>query len=187
MSSLLSGIQRKPGIKRFVNSAYVYGLNLLHLLLDLLPWFIRNGVWRLLLEKCGRRVFIDHKVYFKYPWLVSIGSDVSVNRGVEFYCSIFDRTRIIIGDGVGIAPNVRFHSAGHDPDHAEFMDNGADIVVEDGVWIGASAIILQGVRIGRGAVIAAGSVVTRDIPADCIAGGTPARVLRQRRRPGDAG
>ena len=187
MSSLLSGIQRKPGIKRFVNSAYVYALNLLHLLLDLLPWFIRNGVWRLLLEKCGRRVFIDHKVYFKYPWLVSIGSDVSVNRGVEFYCSIFDRTRIIIGDGVGIAPNVRFHSAGHDPDHAEFMDNGADIVVEDGVWIGASAIILQGVRIGRGAVIAAGSVVTRDIPADCIAGGTPARVLRQRRRPGDAG
>lgn len=187
MSSLLSGIQRKPGIKRFVNSAYVYGLNLLHLLLDLLPWFIRNGVWRLLLEKCGRRVFIDHKVYFKYPWLVSIGSDVSVNRGVEFYCSIFDRTRIIIGDGVGIAPNVRFHSAGHDPDHAEFLDNGADIVVEDGVWIGASAIILQGVRIGRGAVIAAGSVVTRDIPADCIAGGTPARVLRQRRRAGDAG
>lgn len=187
MSSLLSGIQRNPGIKRFVNSAYVYGLNLLHLLLDLLPWFIRNGVWRLLLEKCGRRVFIDHKVYFKYPWLVSIGSDVSVNRGVEFYCSIFDRTRIIIGDGVGIAPNVRFHSAGHDPDHAEFLDNGADIVVEDGVWIGASAIILQGVRIGRGAVIAAGSVVTRDIPADCIAGGTPARVLRQRRRAGDAG
>jgi acetyltransferase-like isoleucine patch superfamily enzyme len=67
------------------------------------------------------------------------------------------------------------------------MDNGADIVVEEGVWIGAGTIVLQGVRIGRGAVIAAGSVVTRDVPANCIAGGTPARVLRQRRDPNGVG
>jgi acetyltransferase-like isoleucine patch superfamily enzyme len=187
MSSLLRVVQRKPAVKRFANSAYVYGLTLLQVLLDLSPWFIRNGVWRLLLHKCGRRVFFDHRIYFKFPWLVSIGSDVSINRGVEFYCSIFDGTRIVIGDGVCIAPNVRFHSAGHDPDHPEFMDNGADIVVEDGAWIGAGTIVLQGVRIGRGAVIAAGSVVTRDIPANCIAGGTPARVFRQRRDPDGVG
>lgn len=183
MSRVLKVIQRKPAVKRFANSAYVYGMTLLQGLLDLLPWFVRNAAWRLLLHECGRRVFFDHRIYVKFPWLVSIGSDVSINRGVEFYCSIFGSTRIIIGDGVCIAPNARFHSAGHDPDHPEFMDNGADIVVEDGVWIGAGVIVLQGVRIGRGAVIAAGSVVTRDIPANCIAGGTPARVLRQRRAP----
>lgn len=53
------------------------------------------------------------------------------------------------------------------------------IIIEDGVWIGTRCIILKGVTIGKGAVIAAGSVVTKDVPPACLAGGTPARVLRE--------
>lgn len=55
----------------------------------------------------------------------------------------------------------------------------APISIGDDVWIGAQSIILKGVTIGPRSIIGAGSVVTRDIPADCIAAGNPARVIRQ--------
>ena len=50
--------------------------------------------------------------------------------------------------------------------------------IEDGVWIGGGAVILPGVTVGRNAVIGAGAVVTKDIPANAVAVGNPARVIR---------
>jgi acetyltransferase-like isoleucine patch superfamily enzyme len=63
-----------------------------------------------------------------------------------------------------------------------FVDQGITargITVEDDVWIGSGAVVTDGVTIGRGAVVAAGAVVTRDVPPHTVAGGVPARVLRQ--------
>ena len=54
------------------------------------------------------------------------------------------------------------------------------IIIEDDVWIAANATILDGVKIGKGAIIAAGAVVCKDIPAYTIAGGVPAKVIKQR-------
>lgn len=56
--------------------------------------------------------------------------------------------------------------------------NSAPITIEDDVWIGAHCIVLKGVTIGARSIIGAGSVVTKDIPADCIAAGNPCRVIR---------
>ena len=62
-----------------------------------------------------------------------------------------------------------------------YMKNilSAPIVVEDDVWLGARCVILKGVHIGARSIIAAGSIVTKDIPADCIAGGNPCRIIRK--------
>ena len=60
------------------------------------------------------------------------------------------------------------------------MHVGSDIVVEDGAWIGAGCILLPGVTVGRNAVVGAGSVVTKDVPADAVAAGNPATVIRPR-------
>jgi len=53
-----------------------------------------------------------------------------------------------------------------------------EIVIEDDVWIGAKATVLKGVRIGKGAVVAVGSVVTKDVPANAIVAGIPAKVIK---------
>lgn len=54
----------------------------------------------------------------------------------------------------------------------------APITIEDDVWIGAFTTILKGVHIGARSIIGANSVVTKDIPADCIAAGNPCRIIR---------
>lgn len=89
-----------------------------------------------------------------------------------------------IGNDVIIAQNVVFSGLNHGYQniHVPIKDQPcttADIVVEDEVWIGANAVITAGVHIGKHAVIAGGSVVTKDVPAYAIAGGNPARVLKQ--------
>jgi acetyltransferase-like isoleucine patch superfamily enzyme len=91
---------------------------------------------------------------------------------------------ITIGNRVYTAPLVQMLAVNHvysDPTKpmVEQGITAEGIVVEDDVWIGAGAILTDGVRIGRGAVIAAGAVVTKDVPAYCVAGGVPAKVIKR--------
>jgi acetyltransferase-like isoleucine patch superfamily enzyme len=64
--------------------------------------------------------------------------------------------------------------------HEKRVDDDANIVIDDDVWIASGATILRGVHIGRGAIIAAGAVVTKNVPPYSLMGGVPARVLRMR-------
>jgi carbonic anhydrase/acetyltransferase-like protein (isoleucine patch superfamily) len=86
---------------------------------------------------------------------------------------------ITIGEGVIIAENVTIRDS--DSHTIEGVRQNADpgIHIGDHVWIGLNATILKGVTIGSGAVVAAGAVVTRDIPANALAGGVPAKVIRE--------
>ena len=93
--------------------------------------------------------------------------------------------KISIGKNCLIAANTQiFDGNGHDLSF-EDVDNrintigGAkEVVIEDSVWIGANCIIMPGVHIGKGSVISAGSIVVKDIPPMCIAGGNPAKVIK---------
>ena len=93
-----------------------------------------------------------------------------------------DDTDIYIGNNVLIGPNVTIDAGTH-PIHPELRRKVAQfnlsVVIENNVWIGAGVIILPGVRIGKNSVIGAGSVVTKDIPSNVVALGSPCRVVRE--------
>ncbi|MDD9178746.1 MULTISPECIES: sugar O-acetyltransferase [Aliivibrio] len=100
-----------------------------------------------------------------------------LNSGVK----ILDLAPVFIGEYVQIGPNVVISTAGHPFDLAERVlpiASANPIKIGDNVWIGANAVILDGVTIGDRSVIGAGSVVTKDIPPDCVAVGNPCRVIK---------
>ena len=91
-----------------------------------------------------------------------------------------DQVGIAIGDGTLIGHHVVLATLNHNEDPANRQQlYGKPIHIGKNVWIGSNATILQGVTIGDGAVIAAGAVVTKDVPANMIAAGVPAKVIRQ--------
>jgi acetyltransferase-like isoleucine patch superfamily enzyme len=165
----------------FANHTYIYAVNILHFVAGLLPEPLRGFVFKMFLKRAGKGIYIDARVYFKFPHLVELGDYVSIQRGCEFYSSHFAKASIRLGSHVLIGPHSRFFAAGHDPDSEDFADVGKDIVVSDNCWIGGNCTILAGVTIGEGAVVAAGSVVTRDVPSRAIVGGVPAKFIRARR------
>ena len=101
-----------------------------------------------------------------------------------------DAGGITIGDGCLIGHNATFTTLNHSLDPARRADmTPAPIVLGRDVWLGASVTITPGVTIGDGAIVGAGSVVTKDVPANAIVAGVPARLIRYNdassRRPDD--
>jgi len=152
--------------ERVANQTYLYFLNLIYSVLNLMPGIIRNSCFGKMC-KVGHNVFFDYNVYIKFPWLIEIGDNVSINRGVEFYSDYVRKEKIIIGSGVYIGPHVRFYAATHDTlDLSKHY--GKEIKVGNNVWIGAESIILGGVTIGEKSIIGAGSLITKDIPPNTV-------------------
>ncbi|MCR6514429.1 sugar O-acetyltransferase [Clostridium sp. LY3-2] len=112
------------------------------------------------------------------------GKNVHFGKGVyaNFNLTLVDDGEIFVGDNVMFAPNVIIDTATH-PIHPELRRKQAQynlpIYIGDNVWIGAGSIVLPGVKIGKNSVIGAGSVVTRDIPENVVAIGSPCKVLRE--------
>ena len=113
-----------------------------------------------------------------YGYNIKIKNDAFIN----YNCTMLDTDTITIGAHCRIAPNVSFYSVYHPIDPTD-RKNGtilsAPINVCDNVWIGGNSIVLAGVTIGENSIIGAGSVVTKNIPANCIAVGNPAKVIKQ--------
>ena len=106
-----------------------------------------------------------------------IGARTFVNFGAVF----LDIGGITIGEDVQIATNVQLLTSTHPIDPArrlEKWESAEPITIGDNVWLGAGVIVCPGVTIGDNTVIGAGSVVTKDVQADVIAAGNPARVHR---------
>jgi len=94
-------------------------------------------------------------------------------------CYMNATNKIYIGQNVMFASGVKLISANHDFKNREEHQKDKPIIIEDNVWLGANVIVLPGVTIGRNAIIGAGSVVTKDIDANSIYVGNPARKLRE--------
>ncbi|MCP2036496.1 acetyltransferase-like isoleucine patch superfamily enzyme [Planomicrobium sp. HSC-17F08] len=107
---------------------------------------------------------------------IRIGKNVFINSGCRFQ----DQGGITIGDGSLIGHNAVLATLNHDMDPQKRSTmHPAPITIGKNVWIGANVTVVPGVEIGDGAVIAAGAVVTRNVPANVIAGGVPAKVIKQ--------
>ena len=112
--------------------------------------------------------------------LIDIGDNTYIGPGT----TIYGHGNILIGANVLISPGVCILSSNHDIKKGISMRNQPDLlkptIIGDDVWIGANAVVLGGVTIEKGAVIGAGSVVTRDVAANAIVAGNPARFIRYR-------
>ena len=131
---------------------------------------------RITARPVGEGVRIETPFYTDFGKNITIGNRVFINAGCKFQ----DQGGIVIGDDALIGPNTVLATLDHDLDpEKRHILHPAPIRIGRRVWIGAGVVITKGVTIGDNSVIAAGAVVTRDIPANVIAAGVPATVLRE--------
>ena len=113
--------------------------------------------------------------YCEFGKNLTLGNRVFINMG----CTFQDTGGITIGDDTLIGHGSVVTSLNHevDPDRRGDMVP-APVVIGDKVWLGARVTIVPGVTVGNGAIIGAGAVVTKDVPANAIVAGVPARIIR---------
>ena len=131
-------------------------------------------------ELTGKKV--DESFLLIPPFYTAGGDEIRVGRNVfvNQNCTFYDLGGLDISDDVLIGPNVSLITAGHplEPSQRRAATIGKPIAIGRNVWIAAGATVIGGVTIGENAVVAAGSVVTRNVPANTLVGGNPARVIR---------
>jgi maltose O-acetyltransferase len=137
----------------------------------------RRRILEELLGSIGEGTEIRPPFHCDYGYQLHIGARTFANFGLV----ALDVARIDIGDDVQIGPGVQLltptHPLAAEPRRAKW-EAAAPITIGDNVWLGGGVIVCPGVTIGANTVVGAGSVVTRDLPPDVLAVGTPARVLR---------
>lgn len=130
-----------------------------------------------LFPNSAKNLHVEPPFYCDYGDHIYAGDKVFINFGAV----ILDGAKVTIGAHTMIAPGVHIYTAQH-PLEADERDKWEDckpVTIGERCWIGGHATICPGVTIGDRTVIGAGSVVTKDIPADSLAVGNPARVIRK--------
>ncbi|MFF9622216.1 maltose acetyltransferase domain-containing protein [Streptomyces griseosporeus] len=130
-----------------------------------------------LLGGLGEEAHVRPPLYVDYGGNITVGARTFVNYGL----TALDVAAVVIGEDCQIGPHVQLLTPTHplEPEpRRDKLEAARPITVGDNVWIGGGAIVLPGVTIGDNSVIGAGAVVTRDVPANAVAVGNPARVVR---------
>ena len=137
----------------------------------------KSEILSVLLGKC-KQITIEQNFWCDYGYNIEIGDNFFSNYNLV----ILDCAKVTFGDNVFIGPNCSFYTAGH-PINPEIRNQGLEdahpIFVGNNVWFGGSVTVLPGVTIGDNTTIGAGSVVTKDIPANVVAVGNPCKVIKE--------
>ena len=137
-----------------------------------------RGFWGKRIAKCGKDVNIERHAVF------TPGLTLGDRSGVGIDCEVYGP--VTIGKDVMMGPEVVIYTSGHCFDRTDIsmMEQGSTdpepVTIGNDVWIGRRVMIMPGVTIGDGCVIGAGAVVTKDIPPYSVAGGVPAKVIKNR-------
>lgn len=138
----------------------------------------RREIIKKILGKTKENFLIEQPFICDYGYNIEIGENFYSNHNL----TILDANKVTFGNNVFVAPNCSFYTAGH-PLEAETRNKGLEyakpIEIGNNVWIGGNVVVLPGVKIGDNTVIGAGSVVTKDIPANVVAVGNPCRVIKE--------
>lgn len=137
-----------------------------------------DRIIRELVHVKGKTVTVKQPIRFDYGSHIYFGENVFINYGVM----ILDVCDVRIGDHVQIGPNVQIIAATHPTDpqvRRAGLECGKPVTIGANVWLGAGVIVCPGAVIGENTTIGAGSVVTKEIPANCVAVGNPCRVLKK--------
>ena len=140
----------------------------------------RRRILDALLGACGDAVEIRPPFYCDYGKNIRIGARTFVN----FDLKALDVAAITIGADVQIGPSVQLLTPTHPLDAAPRrakLEAAKPITIGDNAWLGGGVIVCPGVTIGENTVVGAGSVVVKDLPANVLAVGNPARVVRSLR------
>ncbi len=139
-----------------------------------------------ILEQLFKRKITLGDIYIEPPFFSDFGMNTTIgsNFYANFGLTILDCGRVTIGDNVMIGPNVDIYAVTHPIDIASralgrHISSTGEVRIGNNVWIGGKSTIMMGVTIGDNSIIGAGSVVTKDIPANVIAVGNPCKVLRE--------
>jgi len=162
----------------------VFSFCLLEAILSSFAYFIHEHVtWRRKLKTKGKNIRIHAKVSIRNPQNISMGRNVRITLNCCIWAE--KNSKINFGDNVLVGPSVKMFCGNHGTElngiPMTFQERTeADINIGNDVWIGANSIITSGVSIANGAIIAAGSVVTKDVSANTIVAGIPARFIKNR-------
>lgn len=134
-------------------------------------------ILRELLPNAHKRIYIEPPFHCDYGYNIFLGENVYFNLN----CVVLDTMKITIGNNVFIGPGVHIYTATHPLNAIErrTIEFSKPVSIGDDCWIGGNTIVCPGATIGNGCVIGAGSVVTKDIPANSLAVGNPAMVIRK--------
>ncbi len=138
---------------------------------------VREALLRQLLRSVGDGACFEPGFRCEFGFNITVGKNFYAN----FDCIILDGAEVTIGDHVLFGPRVGVYTSNHAIDAGERVAGACyakPVTIGDRAWIGGGVNINQGVAIGANSIIGSGSVVTKDIPPDVIAAGTPCKVIR---------
>lgn len=143
--------------------------------------YLMNGnarqILKQLLPNSHKKIYIEPPFHCDYGYNIYSGENVYFNVN----CVVLDTMKVEIGNNVFFGPSVQIYTATHPLVAVErrTVEFSKPVSIGNDCWIGGNAVICPGVKIGNGCVIGAGAVVTKDIPANCLAVGNPAKVIRK--------
>ncbi|ANZ63591.1 acetyltransferase [Secundilactobacillus paracollinoides] len=123
---------------------------------------------------------MQNGTFFTPPMSIDCGNTVHLGKNVyaNHHLTMMSLGTITIEDGVMMGPEVGLFTVNHEPQNIRVIKTGT-ITIKKNAWLGARVSVLPGVTIGENAIIGTGAVVTKDIPANSVAVGSPAKVIKR--------